>query len=169
MEWTDHCRQQEKGYSFENRYTAVFYKEANGGTDNLSETSDKTEEIEERLDWVAFRNQFFSVALISKDDFAANATLSSVQDKKGSGYLKQFDAKLKTAFDPTGQQPTQLQFYLGPNDFHTLKAHNDLSLVQDKDLELEDLVYLGWPIVRWINRWFIIYLFDWLKGLASIV
>ena len=45
MEWTDHCRQQEKGYSFENRYTAVFYKEANGGTDNLSETSDKTEEI----------------------------------------------------------------------------------------------------------------------------
>ena len=53
---------------------------------------------------------------------------------------------------------------LGPNDFHTLKAHNDLSLNADRDLELEDLVYLGWPIVRWINRWFILYLFDWLKG-----
>ena len=76
MEWSDHCRQQEKGYSFENRYTAIFYKEAfDGSTDNLPETSDKSETIEEPLDWVAFRNQFFSVALISKDDFATNSVL----------------------------------------------------------------------------------------------
>ena len=84
--------------------------------------------------------------------------------KKGQGYLKNYEASLQTPFDPTGAQPTQLQMYFGPNDFHTLKAHNDLSINADKDLELEDLVYLGWPIVRWINRWFIIYLFDWLKG-----
>ena len=36
IEWSDHCRQQEKGFSFESRYTGLFYKEANGGsTDNL--------------------------------------------------------------------------------------------------------------------------------------
>ena len=81
IEWSDHCRQQEKGFSFESRYTGLFYKEANGGTDNLSETADKEEEIEERLDWVAYRNQFFSIAFISKDDFAQNANLSSIQDK----------------------------------------------------------------------------------------
>ena len=98
--WSDHCRQQEKGFSFESRYTGLFYKEAKGGTDNLSETSDEHETIEERLDWVAFRNQFFSVALISKDDFTGGAQLSSVQDEKGSGYLKQFDAKLKTDYRP---------------------------------------------------------------------
>ena len=34
----------------------------------------------------------------------------------------------------------------------------------DKDQELEDLVYLGWPIIRWINRWFTINLFDWLSS-----
>ena len=111
IEWSDHCRQQEKGFSFESRYTGLFYKEANGGTDNLSETADKEEQIEERLDWVAYRNQFFSVALISKDDFSQNANLSSIQDKKGSGYLKQFDAKLKTAFDPTGQKASEFEMY----------------------------------------------------------
>jgi YidC/Oxa1 family membrane protein insertase len=36
IEWNDHCRQQGKGFSFESRYTGLFYKEANGGTDNLS-------------------------------------------------------------------------------------------------------------------------------------
>ena len=163
LAWSDHCRQQEKGYSFENRYTAVFYKEANGGTDNLSETSDKTEEIEERLDWVAFRNQFFSVALVSKDDFAENSTLSSVQDKKGSGYLKQFDAKLKTAFDPTGAKSSDFEMYIGPNDFRLIQEVEQQSEF-DKDLDLEQLVNLGWWLLRWINRWFTLYVFDWLTG-----
>ena len=162
--WTDHCRQQEKGFSFESRYTGLFYKEANdGGTDNLSETADKTKQIEERLDWVAFRNQFFSVALISKDDFAANSTLSSVQDEKGSGYLKQFDAHLKTAFDPTGQKPSEFEMYIGPNDFRLIQDVEQQSRF-GKDLDLEQLVNLGWWLLRWINRWFTLYVFDWLTG-----
>ena len=163
MEWTDHCRQQEKGFSFESRYTGLFYKEAQGGTDNLSETADKTEQIEERLDWVAFRNQFFSVALISKDDFAQNATLSSVQDKKGSGYLKQFEAKLKTAFDPTGAKASEFEMYIGPNDFRLIQDVEQQSQF-GKDLDLEQLVNLGWWLLRWINRWFTLYVFDWLTG-----
>lgn len=163
--WTDRARQLEKGFDFENRYACIRYHEADGSTDNLSETSDKEKDIEEALDWIAFKNQFFSAVLISQQQFT-NTQLKSQLYKKGQGYLKNYEATMQTAFDPSGAQPTQLQFYLGPNDFHTLKAHNDLSLNPDKDLELEDLVYLGWPIVRWINRWFIIYLFDWLKGLG---
>jgi YidC/Oxa1 family membrane protein insertase len=163
IEWSDHCRQQEKGFSFESRYTGLFYKEANGGTDNLSETADKEEEIEERLDWVAYRNQFFSIAFISKDDFAQNANLSSIQDKKGSGYLKQFDAKLKTAFDPTGQKASEFEMYIGPNDFRLIQDVEQQSTF-GKDLDLEQLVNLGWWLLRWINRWFTLYVFDWLTG-----
>ncbi len=163
IQWTDRARQLEKGFDFEQRYACIRYHEAEGDTDNLSETSDEDEDIEEKLDWIAFKNQFFSAVLICQQEFS-NVHLDSKLYKKGQGYLKNYKATMQTAFDPTGQQPTQLQFYLGPNDFHTLKAHNDLSLNADKDLELEDLVYLGWPIVRWVNRWFIIYLFDWLKG-----
>ena len=163
IEWSDHCRQQEKGFSFESRYTGLFYKEANGGTDNLTETADEEEQIEERLDWVAFRNQFFSVALISKDDFSQNANLSSVQDQKGSGYLKQFDAKLKTAFDPTGQKAAEFEMYIGPNDFRLIQDVEQQSTF-GKDLDLEQLVNLGWWLLRWINRWFTLYVFDWLTG-----
>ncbi len=163
IQWADRARQLEKGFDFEQRYACIRYHEAEGDTDNLSETSDEDEDIEENLDWIAFKNQFFSAVIISQQEFS-NVHLDSKLYKKGQGYLKSYKASMQTAFDPTGQQPTQLQFYLGPNDFHTLKAHNDLSLNADKDLELEDLVYLGWPIVRWVNRWFIIYLFDWLKG-----
>ena len=166
IEWADHCRQQEKGFSFESRYTGLFYKEANGGsTDNLPETSDESKQIEERLDWIAFRNQFFSIALISKDDFSANSTLSSVQDEKGSGYLKQFDAKLKTAFDPTGQKASEFEMYIGPNNFRLIQDVEQQSAF-GKDLDLEQLVNLGWWLLRWINRWFTLYVFDWLTGLG---
>ncbi len=164
IEWSDHSRQQEKGYYFENRYTGLFYKEAHdGSTDNLSETSDKTETIEEALDWVAFRNQFFSVALISKDNFSGGANLSSVQDDKESGYLKQFDAKLKTAFDPTGQKPSEFEMYIGPNDFRLIQDVEKQSQF-GKDLDLEQLVNLGWWLFRLINRWFTLYVFDWLAS-----
>ena len=163
LEWTDHCRQQEKGYSFENRYTSIYYKESNGGTDKLSESSDKMENTEEQTDWVAFRNQFFSVALISKDNFAKDAVLTSTLDEKGSGYLKHFDAKLKTAFDPTGAQPSEFEMYIGPNDFRLIKDVEQQSAF-GKDLDLEQLVDLGWWLLRWINRWFTLYVFDWLTG-----
>ena len=164
IEWNDHCRQQEKGFSFESRYTSLYYKEAkDGSTDKLSETSDKTETVEEQLDWVAFRNQFFSVALISKDNFAGNSSLSSIQDEKGSGYLKQFDVKLKTAFDPTGAKASEFEMYIGPNDFRLIQAVEEQSEF-GKDLDLEQLVDLGWWLLRWINRWFTLYVFDWLTG-----
>jgi len=163
IEWSDHCRQQEKGFSFESRYTSLYYKKTQGGTKDIGDTSDESKQPEERLDWVAFRNQFFSIALISKDDFAQNANLSSVQDQKGSGYLKQFDAHLKTAFDPTGQKPSEFEMYIGPNDFRLIQDVEQQSQF-GKDLDLEQLVNLGWWLLRWINRWFTLYVFDWLTG-----
>ena len=164
IEWNDLARQQEKGFMFENRYSTLTYKEKNGGTDYLSETSEKIDEkVEETLDWVAFKNQFFSAALIAKDDFAANSLMTSIPQQKGSGYLKQFGAKLKTAFDPSGVRPSEFEMYLGPNDFRLIKRVEEQSTF-GKDLDLEQLVWLGWPLFRIINRWFTLYLFDWLTS-----
>ena len=166
IEWSDMPRQQEKGFTFENRYSTLTYKECDGGTDYLSETSEKRDEkIEEKLDWVAFKNQFFSAALIAKDDFQAGSLMTSIPQEKGSGFLKEFNAKLKTSFDPTGQQPSEFEMYLGPNDFRLIKDVEEQSAF-GKDLDLEQLVYLGWPLFRIINRWFTIYVFDWLTKLG---
>ena len=164
IEWTDMARQQEKGFTFENRYSTLTYKEKKGGTDYLSETSEKIDEkIDEQLDWVAFKNQFFSAALIAKDEFAANSLMTSIPQEKGSGFLKQFNAKMKTNFDPSGIQPTEFEMYIGPNDFRLIQEVEEQSTF-GKDLDLEQLVYLGWPLFRYINRFFTIYVFDWLTS-----
>ena len=166
VSWQAMCRQQERGFTFENRYATLTYKEKEGGTDYLNETSEKRDvQIEESLDWVAFKDQFFSSIMIAKNDFAQNSLMTSVPQEKGSGYLKQFEAKTKTFFDPTGNTPTEFEFYYGPNDFRILK-NTEKESTFGKDLELQKLVYLGWPVVRWINRFFTIYVFDWLTRMG---
>ena len=84
---------------------------------------------------------------------------------KGSGRLKYYHAEMETAFDPSGQQPTTMQMYLGPNQFQLLQKMNKLSL-DKRDLKMERLVDLGWPLFRWINRYFTIYVFNWLTQLG---
>lgn len=165
IDWQDVCRQQEKGFSFENQNSRLTCHKVDGGTKDLSTTGediDKT--IEDKIDWVAFKNQFFSAVMIAKDDFASNAVLTSIPQHKGSGYLKQYKAKMKTFFDPSGKTPTTLDFYYGPNDFRLLQRVEQES-GYSKDLELQRLVYLGWPLFRIINRWFTIYVFDFLTGM----
>jgi YidC/Oxa1 family membrane protein insertase len=162
--WNEMARQQERGFTFENRYATLTYKEKDGSTDYLNETSEKIDEkIDETLDWVAFKNQFFSAALIARDDFKGGSLMTSIPQAKGNGNLKQFEAKMKTAFDPTGRQPSEFEMYIGPNDFRLIKDVEEQSTF-GKDLDLEQLVYLGWPLFRIINRWFTIYVFDWLTS-----
>ena len=163
IDWFQRARQQEKGFDFEQRYTSLTYKPVDDGSDYLSEMSDDKETFEEPMQWIAFKNQFFSSVLIANQNFE-NVTLESTLQKEGSGYMKDYNADMTTFFDPTGKKATELQLYLGPNHFKTLLATNDLVINQDEDPELEDLVYLGWPLVREINRWFTINLFDWLSG-----
>ena len=165
IEWRDKCRQHEKGFTFENQYSTLTYKEStDDDSDYLSQASAEENEImEEPLDWVAFKNQFFSTIFISKDNFAANASLTSIPQEKGTGYLKYYEAKLKTKFDPTGAQPTELEMYFGPNDYRLLQRVQEQSTF-GKELEMQNLVDLGWPLVRLINRWFTLYVFDWLTG-----
>ena len=163
IEWFQRARQQEKGFDFEQRYTSLTYKPVDDGSDYLSEMSKDKEAIEEPLEWIAFKNQFFSTVFIAQNNFE-NAILESIPQEKGSGFMKNYTAEMTTTFDPTGKEATNLQFYLGPNHFKTLLASNDLCINKNEDPELEDIVYLGWPLLRWINRWFTINLFDWLSG-----
>ena len=166
VKWNSRARQQERGFMFENRYATLTYKEKDGGTDYLNETSEKTETLdEEKLDWVAFKNQFFSAVLISKDDFGTGSVLTSIPQERGTGYLKNYEATLNTAFDPKGVNASEFEMYIGPNNFRLIKDVEEQSRF-GKELDLEQLVYLGWPLFRIINRWFTLYVFDWLTGLG---
>ncbi|MBR5277331.1 MAG: membrane protein insertase YidC [Bacteroidaceae bacterium] len=160
--WEQILRQQEKGFTFEQQYTSLTYK-TEEDIDHLNERSDDSEKIKEPVDWVAFKNQFFSCIMVGKNKFD-DVVLESDTLHEGKGYMKTCIADMSTPFDPTGKVATDLSFYFGPNKFSVLKESNELIGGEDNDLQLQRLIYFGWPIVRWINRFFIMYLFDWLTG-----
>lgn len=161
IEWMQRARQLEKGFTYENRLAELTYKVKGEGVDNLSASQDEEKQLNDlSLNWVAFKNQFFSTALISDAGFRHN-TLRSSMESEGSGYIKHYSAEMNTAFDPTGGKETQLYLYLGPNHFKTLKALDD---DRDEKWEIHRLVYLGWPVVRWINQYVTVNLFDWLTS-----
>ena len=162
IDWKQRARQIEKGFKFEERYSTLTYKFSGDDTDELSGAKDVKESIPGRLDWIAFKNQFFSSVFIAEQDFE-QSELTSVPQREGSGYLKNYSAKMNTFFDPSGKEPTNMLFYFGPNKYKTLTAL-DKDRIDGKDLELNQLVPLGWSFLRWINRWFTIPLFDWLSG-----
>ena len=165
VDWKDKARQQERGFSFENRYATLTYHKKDGGTDYLNETKEEIDKsIEEQIDWIAFKNQFFSAVMIAKNNFQSNALMTSIPQEKGSGYLKQYEAKMKTFFDPTGKKASEFEFYYGPNDFRLLQKMEKESQFH-KDLQMQRLVYLGWPLFRIINRWFTLYVFDFLTSM----
>lgn len=160
IEWAQRARQLEKGFTYENRLAELMYRHTTEGTDNLSAAKDDDKAVEGKIDWIAFKNQFFSSAFIADQDFE-KVKVASKLEKQGTGYIKDYSAEMSTFFDPTGKETTNMFFYFGPNHYKTLKA---LDNGREDKWDLENLVYLGWPVVREINKWITINIFDWLSG-----
>lgn len=166
VEWTEDMRQQEKGYDFENRYSTVTYRDVDGDTHELSVSggNDEEDEFEEKIKWITYKTQFFSQVLIAEQPMKVN-TMSSEYLKEGSGYLKTYKTSFDADFDTKGVKPTSFHLYLGPNKFSTLKE-NEKMLASGDNLDLQSLVYMGWPVIKWINRFVFLYAFDFLTGLG---
>ena len=168
VDWHEKVKEQERGFTFENRYARLDWKESDGGTDYISEAKTKKETTEEDIDWIAFKNQFFSAVMISKDNFQKGGQLeSTLFDKKDQEnwpvrYLKDLTAQVRTSFDPTGAKASEFEFYYGPNDFYILRQVEKQSTF-GKELDMQRIVYLGWPLFRYINRWFTLPVFTWLS------
>ena len=161
IDWTQRARQLEKGFTYENRLAELTYKVKGDNVDNLSAAKDDEKNLESTpIDWVAFKNQFFSSVFIADQDFN-KVSVKSKMEQQGSGYIKDYSADMSTFFDPAGKQPTEMYFYFGPNHYKTLKA---LDKGRDEKWELSRLVYLGWPLIRGINQFITINIFDWLSG-----
>lgn len=163
MDWIQNLRQHEKGFEFEQRYTTLTYKpteKVRSKIIGIRKTTSKTG-VEEAIDWIAYKNQFFSCILAS-DQTLTGATLYGQTYQKGNGYMKKFQSKASTAFDPTGSAPTTMHFYFGPNDYALLKAESKL-ISTDRKFRLNRVIDLGWPIVREMNRFLIMPLFNLLS------
>lgn len=162
IEWAQKARQIEKGYTYENRLAELTYRTSEGDIDNLSAAKDDTKDVEEQLTWIAFKNQFFSAIMICDNGFN-NVKLESKMESRDSGYIKDYSAEMNTPFDSKGTEASNLHLYFGPNHYKTLSSLDD---GRDSNWNLNRLVYLGWPVVRWINQFFTINIFDWLSKLG---
>lgn len=158
--WNQRMLRQEEGRMFEERNSAVYYKYAGGGVDNLSENSSDSKEVDEPVKWLAFKNQFFSMAFIARDPFnnaMLKSTVLSINDDPD--YLKEMEAISTLDYNPGADKAATFDILIGPN-LYPMLSDVDKELYPDDDLHLTRLIPLGWPIFRWINTWIVIPVFD---------
>lgn len=154
--WAADIPSQEKGRKFENQYTALYYKFFEDDVDYLSAGGDDQEEIkEQKVKWLAFKQQFFSSVLIADETFKG-INLKSTSMDENSPILKNFSAELSLPYQGNGNQSYPMKFYFGPNKYKTLKKYGG-------DIELQSLVDLGWKMFAWVNKWFVIPIFNFLE------
>ncbi len=157
--WTQDIRQQEKGRKFENRYVGLYYKAENDDVDNLREAGNDSKSLDETLQWIGYKDMFFSTVLAAKDGFK-EVKMDSKMYEAGE-YLKNFHATASVPFDLNGRQTTDFRYFFLPNKYSLLNEYNDTS-AEGQELRLEKLVPLGWGIFRWVNQYFVIPLFNFL-------
>ncbi len=165
LNWVATSFQNERGFSNENLYTTLAYHyPAENSIEELSAgDGDQSEEVSFRIDWVAFKQQYFSSALIAPDGGISTATVRYRTAQPNSGYIKTFDAQLALPIDPQ-KSDYSMALYFGPNKYSTLVDVNELGY---GDLRLQELVPLGWGIFGWVNKFIVIPLFDFLREYIS--
>ena len=111
--WAMKMRQQEKGRTFEERYSVLNYKYVGDEVDKLNAAKDDNEKITNTLKWVSFKDQFFACIAIADKGFTSN-NLSSNVESKTSPYIKGYEMTSSVPFDIRGSQNTKMEFYFGP-------------------------------------------------------
>ena len=161
IDWSNNSYQNEKGFQNENMYTTISYRfpgESSIEDLGMSEKS-KSKSISTSVNWVAFKQQFFSSAFIAPQN-VTNANLAFDTAAPGSELLKSFSAQMTVPYT-VQTEGYDFAFYFGPNKYAILKKVTDNN---GADLHMERLIPLGWGIFGWVNRWCVIPVFDFLRN-----
>ena len=161
IDWANTTFQNEKGFQNENMYTTLSYRFP--GETSIEELgmSDgaKSKNISTQVNWVAFKQQFFSSVFIAPDNVSyANLAFDTAAPE--SSLLKTFTAQMGVPYTPQ-TEGYDFAFYFGPNKYSILKKIGEPG---GADIYLERLVPLGWGIFGWVNRWCVIPVFDFLRN-----
>ena len=167
VDWSQRTYQNEKGFKNENMYTTVGYRFP--GERAISDLGmgdgQKSKKISTSVNWIAFKQQFFSSVLVAYDTFAddkqgfSSAEAGFETQEPGSGYVKQFSMTATLPYT-TQTEVYHLGFYFGPNKYAILKK---ITSPEGDKLAFERMIPLGWGIFGWVNRWFVIPVFDLLQ------
>ena len=156
LDWKMYIPQQEKGRQNEDMYTGLKYKVYQEGVEDLGgvrmqrQKKDVVSESLMKTDWIAYKDQFFSSVVIA-EDFFINAAVKSTNANPTSKYLRFFESEIGVPYTHGDNSTVNMKFYFGPNSFTLMKKY---------DMQLEELVFLGRNIIRWINQFVIIPIFN---------
>lgn len=157
--WGVNMPQLEKSKDFENRYTGIYYKFYEDNVENMSLTSDEEETLTTKVQWIDFKQQFFSSILISATP-VSDVLLSSKISKK-EGYLKNVYAELPLPYSGKSDEQYDLKFFFGPNSYKVLKEYG-------ADQDFPDVINMGWKWISWFNKYFVIPIFNFLEDHTAL-
>jgi len=154
LNWQTILLQQEKSLESEHRYSAPYYKYVDGDVDHLSVSKDEKEELAKgKIQWFSFKQHFFSATLIAKEGFEKGSL--EVKIPTAPGQVKFYDANMQLPYTHLANQAYSMEFYFGTNKFSALK---------DQGYDLEKQVDLGyWPL-KYINRFIVLPVFNFLNN-----
>lgn len=163
--WHQKMRRNEAGRVFEERNSALYYMYPDGDVDNLSESGDDEEEINQRLKWISCKNQFFSAVLMARTNFSSGM-LRSTELKDNPDFIKEMQLDMTLEYTASAANPASFVMYLGPNSYPVMSSL-EKEIFPDENMHLTKLIPLGWPIFRWINTLIIIPVFTLLGSFIS--
>jgi YidC/Oxa1 family membrane protein insertase len=154
LNWETVLLEQEKSIKNEQRYSAPYYKYVSETPDHLDVSKDVKEDLnKEKIEWIAFKQHFFSGVLIPKDGFEKGHLEVKVSTEPGQ--VKWYNANMQLQFNQLAAQSYAMKFYFGNNKFSELKKQGH---------DIEKLVEMGyWPL-KYINRFVVLPVFNFLEG-----
>ncbi len=142
LNWKSNIISQEKDVKSESINTSVYVKDNLGNVENLNENKDETKKFENPIQWVSFKQHFFSVAYLAEKPFTSVEATSTTLVTPNM--VKNFSASMTIPYSHKADENFGMKIYLGPNQFSELtKAGNDL----------EASIPLGWGPLKFINRY----------------
>lgn len=136
-------------------YSGIYFRSASD-VDDVVRGRDGEKSVKTSLDWVAFKQQFFTAVLMS-DSVFENANLKQVTEKdvEDPHYLCDMTANLGLTYDSEKDCAMPMHFYFGPTKYRDLRA---------MDRGFEKMLPLGWWIFsRFVSRVLIIPTFNFLE------
>ncbi|MBL7964885.1 MAG: membrane protein insertase YidC [Flavobacteriales bacterium] len=154
--WEVVGRNNEKYLPAEQQKSTVFYKYFADDRNYLSESEAEAKKLDGRTNWVAFKQDFFSVGLISEEGFTANGSEISITPSTSPDHNKRYSAKLYFDKAAAANVIVPMRLYLGPNHYNTLR--------RTKVEQFDRIIDLGWGIFGWMNRFLVIPIFNFFGG-----
>ena len=160
LTWSNRTYQNERSFKAENMYTTLSYRlpEEDDVEDLGMSEGEASEQLQSEVNWVAFRQQFFSQAFIAADNFAYGDMKFNTMES-GSGYMKEYSARMGMNYTPQ-TEGYRFSIYCGPNKYAVL---SNVVGPNGDDILMERLIPLGGWLVGWFNRWIVIPVFDFLR------